>query len=228
MATGTEVRGEILMAAGPIFAEVGFARATVREICGAAGVNVAAVNYYFGDKQRLYVETVKHAYQLRSTQVPMPAWSGDESPEEMLRGFLAALARRMLGEDQGWTQQLLLREVLNPTSACKTLVEDFFRPQMDFVMDVLAKLLPSDVSMVRRRKVAFSVFGQCLFYRVAGEAVKLLVSDEERQSHFGIEDIASHIADLILSSIQPCPDSWRTETDTPAGLSCHTASKEHG
>jgi AcrR family transcriptional regulator len=40
----------VLNAAGLIFAEKGFKDATVREICSAAGVNLASVNYYFRDK----------------------------------------------------------------------------------------------------------------------------------------------------------------------------------
>ena len=52
---------QLLDAAGKVFAEKGYDRSTVREICSLAGVNVSAVNYYFGDKERLYIEAVKNA-----------------------------------------------------------------------------------------------------------------------------------------------------------------------
>ena len=62
----------VLNAAGLIFAEKGYKNATVREICRAARVNLASVNYHFRDKERLYIETVKRAAQLRVEQAPMP------------------------------------------------------------------------------------------------------------------------------------------------------------
>ena len=57
-----ETRQRLLDTAGEVFAEKGFQAATVRQICGMAGVNIAAINYHFGDKERLYIEAVKHAH----------------------------------------------------------------------------------------------------------------------------------------------------------------------
>jgi len=43
-------RATLIEAAGQVFAEFGFQRATMREICLRAGTDMAALNYYFGDK----------------------------------------------------------------------------------------------------------------------------------------------------------------------------------
>ena len=61
MSSPDDPRRRLLETAGQIFAEKGFDGATVREICRRAGVNIAAVNYYFRDKEQLYIEAVKSA-----------------------------------------------------------------------------------------------------------------------------------------------------------------------
>ncbi len=56
-----ETRDRLLRAGERLFAERGFKKVTVREICRAAGANVAAINYHFGDKLGLYREVMKTA-----------------------------------------------------------------------------------------------------------------------------------------------------------------------
>src|SRR5579872_5106759 len=77
----------LLEAAGEIFAEKGFKGATVREIIDRAGVNIAAVNYYFRDKERLYIETVKHAACGEPEDMRLE-WSPATSPVVKLRDFI--------------------------------------------------------------------------------------------------------------------------------------------
>ena len=57
-----EVRRRILLKAGEIFAGRGYLGATIRDICQQADVNVAAVNYYFGDKEGLYQRVLEAVY----------------------------------------------------------------------------------------------------------------------------------------------------------------------
>jgi AcrR family transcriptional regulator len=55
-APGERARTRILDTAEALFAAAGPAGVTLRSIAAAAGVNVAAVNYYFGSKEKLFEE----------------------------------------------------------------------------------------------------------------------------------------------------------------------------
>ncbi|GAB4139260.1 MAG: CerR family C-terminal domain-containing protein [Planctomycetaceae bacterium] len=193
----------VLHAAGPIFAEKGYESATIREICAAAGVNLASVNYHFGDKQALYLETVKLAHRLRLQQVPPPRWSPDSTPESRLRQFIKVMLTRMLGTHElGWQTQLMMREMLQPTGACRSIIEEFIRPELNRLLGVLDDLLPQDVGEEQRLQIAFSIVGQCLHYRVAGEFVAMLVPEHVRESHYQIDQLAEHISNFSLAAIR--------------------------
>ena len=55
-------RNRLLTAASRIFAEKGFQEATIAEICEQAKTNIASVNYHFRDKETLYLESWRFAF----------------------------------------------------------------------------------------------------------------------------------------------------------------------
>jgi len=54
-----ETRWRLLQAATEVFAAVGYHAATTREISRRAGVNLASIHYYYGDKAELYREVFR-------------------------------------------------------------------------------------------------------------------------------------------------------------------------
>ena len=201
-ATGDEPRERILSAAGREFAERGYEAATVRDICLAAGVNVAAVNYYFGDKQRLYVESVKHAHEQRAGQVPLPEWAEGTPPARKLHDFISNFLERMLGFGQPpWQVRLMMREVLLPTDACRELVQDYVRPRFELLLAILDELVDGRLAPTELRQVALSIIGQCFLYRVAGDVVGMLVPREELESHHALEPLANHVTRYALAAL---------------------------
>ena len=59
-----ETRQRLLEAAVMAFAEHGFAATTIRMISARAHANVAAVNYHFSSKEKLYREALRYARRL--------------------------------------------------------------------------------------------------------------------------------------------------------------------
>lgn len=212
--TTDDTRTRILNAAGPVFAEKGFADATIRDICQAAEVNVASVNYHFGDKEQLYVEAVKQAHELKIRQVNLPDWSAETTPAEKLRDFVRTLITRMMGAQAApWQTQLMMREVLHPTAACNVLVKDYFRPDFNILLSILDEVLPKQTPAFKRHQIGFSILGQCLHYRVAGDVVALIIDERELADHYRVEQLADHIIEFSMAAlglIPPLADSSRT------------------
>jgi AcrR family transcriptional regulator len=202
IAAAIEPRERILSAAGREFAERGYEAATVRDICLAAGVNVAAVNYYFGDKQRLYIESVKHAHEQRAGQVPLPEWAEGTPPARKLRDFIGNFLERMLGFGQPpWQVRLMMREVVQPTDACRELVQDYVWPRFALLVSILDELVDGRLAQTELRQVALSIIGQCFLYRVAGDVVGMLVPREELASHHASGPLADHVTRYALAAL---------------------------
>lgn len=73
---GEATRERILAAALPLFAELGFAGASVRAIGQAAGANIATLAYHFSDKEGLYVACIERLYAELAT-LPVPEVDDD-------------------------------------------------------------------------------------------------------------------------------------------------------
>jgi AcrR family transcriptional regulator len=197
-----DTKHRLLETAGMVFAEKGYRAATVREICQRAGVNLAAVNYHFGDKQRLYIESVKRAHFCRGQQIPRPEWPAGTPAETKLRDVIGAVLARMLSApDQAWQGQLMLRELQHPTAACMELVRDYMRPQFELIMALLRELLSEQVDENRLRLIAFGIVGQCLHFRLGRPVMSLLTPPEEYR-RYQPDYLADHIADWTLAAIE--------------------------
>jgi AcrR family transcriptional regulator len=195
-------RERIVEAAGEIFAERGFDGTTVRDICQAASANVAAVNYYFGDKQRLYVEAVVRAHRRRMERANLPDWTVQTPAEVKLIDFITTFMRRVrTGPDDTWHSRLMMREMMQPHDACAELVRATIRPQYEVLQSILRELLPANTSPRTLELTAFSIVGQCLFYHFADPVIRNLIEADEYDD-LDAETRASHIAAFSLASIR--------------------------
>ena len=207
-------RERILLAAGREFAAHGFEAATVRDICAAAGVNVAAVNYYFGDKRRLYIESVKHAHESRVREVPLPEWDASVPAAQRLHDFVDNMLERMLGLGQPpWQVRLMMREVLQPTEACRELVEDYIRPHFAVLVAILDDLAGGRLAQPELRRVALSIIGQCFLYRAAGDVVGMLVPADEIERLHTPPRLAEHVTRYALAALGRVPPLAGAGTD---------------
>src|SRR5258708_26897811 len=112
-------RERLLAAAGQVFAEEGFQGATIRKIKERAEANIAAVNYYFGDKERLYIEAVKFAFGSCVKDMRFPDWPPGTPPDQKLRDFIAVFVNPPLRPSRRqWQPPLTHRDWPAASAAC--------------------------------------------------------------------------------------------------------------
>lgn len=109
-----KTREKILVAARELFAKDGFEAVSVRDVTTAADVNLASINYHFGNKQGLIQEIVREVLvPMNKQRVLLLKEAGDrcESLENVeLRDVIEAYVRPMVfPEEYGGSTEMLAR-----------------------------------------------------------------------------------------------------------------------
>ncbi|HSZ54669.1 MAG TPA: CerR family C-terminal domain-containing protein [Tepidisphaeraceae bacterium] len=201
--TNRETRLRLLEAAGEVFAEQGFHRATIRDICSRADANIAAVNYHFGDKERLYVAVIQHWLGEALRKYPPDGGLPPDAPAPgRLYAFVRSWLFRMLGEGMpAWHGKLMAREMSEPTAAFDVLLSETVRPMSQRLTAIVRELLRPNVDEQTVQDCAMSVAGQCCFRRHAHEMIRRLYPDQHYTSE-RIEQLARHVTDFSLAAIE--------------------------
>ncbi|MBS0186701.1 MAG: CerR family C-terminal domain-containing protein [Planctomycetes bacterium] len=201
--SSADTRARLIEAAGEEFAAHGFAEATVRGICERAGANIAAVNYYFRDKETLYLETLRHAHRYSLEHYPHDGGLKEDAPaEDKLRAFVRAFLAKMLDPNRpGWHGRLISREMTEPTPALTLLIEEGVRPQFAALCAIVRKLAPS-LKADRIEAGAASVIGQALHYHHCNSLIKRLYSERVDGFPFDLDFLTDHITQFSLSAFE--------------------------
>jgi AcrR family transcriptional regulator len=171
-------RERLLRAALQVFAERGYEAATIREICGRAGANVAAVHYHFGDKRKLYqaiYATLFETLRERRTSFLPP-----EAPaDERLRVYIRALFEEIFlsGGDSDRQVQLstiYLSEMARPSEVLDRIVAEHLEPDARELYSIVAELLGTAPDDELAFDCAASIIGQILYYYHAGPIITRL------------------------------------------------------
>lgn len=210
-------KDRILLAAGRIFAEKGFRCSTVREICDTAEVNIASVNYYFGDKKKLYEETLLLAREIGAQKFPIPDLSALAGPEDRLRAIILLLLNRLVGTHvEPWPVKILMSEILNPSPAAKPLIDGYIEPFLKMVFAVVKEMVGDNVSESTIHQLSFSVVSQCVWYRFASDINQMVISPDQYGENFSVNSLAKQIFDFSLAGINAASTN-STEAHSPNG-----------
>jgi AcrR family transcriptional regulator len=147
--TEKTVQSRLLSEAEKLFCEHGFEGTSVRDIAAAAGCNIASVNYYFGGKDKLYIEVWRHNLntirqaRLASIEGAMSQNDGNLCLEDFLRAFAGVFAEPLRQGNKGPRfAKLMLREMIDRRLPENILLNEMIIPVMRALEQALCKVCP--------------------------------------------------------------------------------------
>lgn len=197
-------RRQLLEAAGEVFADAGFREATVRAICQRAGANVAAINYHFGDKETLYREVLSYGHGKGLEKYPLLLNVAENAPaEKRLHAFIYSMLQRIFDKDpKSWQGRLMAREMIEPSAALDSLIEERFKPTMDLLMKIVGEILHRPANDERTERCALSVIGQCVFCHHGRPIVTRMFPKQSPADAAGIKNLADFVTQFSLAAMK--------------------------
>lgn len=188
---GEETRRRILAIALRAFGNHGFAAVTTRQIAEAAGINLPALTYYFGNKEGLYLacaHDIASSFRLGVGDIAETAAAALGEPitadeaRDLLKRLSASLAQFLLSADGAQDRALFVQqEMASPGPAFEILYAELWRPGIELAAALIARTtagrLSGADSKVRAVLMIASLTGfssgQRIIARTAGEGAHL-------------------------------------------------------
>jgi AcrR family transcriptional regulator len=146
-----ETKTQILDAAERLFAARGFGDVSLRQIIGAAGVNLAAVHYHYGSKEALFREVVQRRMGPlnrerldRLDEAQRQAGRRPASLEKILEAMIAPALRLSRDPRRGGEQfmRLLGRTLTDPDDQVQAMLLDQVKEVADRFKAAFRRALP--------------------------------------------------------------------------------------
>ena len=178
----------LLEAAVDVFGKHGYEAATTRMIAKAAGVNVAAIPYYFKGKDGLYQAVVTYIVEKieakagTTFQNTIALASGKDLSRDTalssLEDILGTLVNFLVGSPEAArVARIILREQLDPSSAYDIIYSRFMTRIINSIAAFLMVIL-GDISLGNARLRAMAMMGQVMAFRMARETIVRMVGFE--------------------------------------------------
>ncbi len=202
-ASDRETRERLLASAMRLFADRGFRKVTVREICRDARANVAAVNYHFGDKLGLYGQVLQVAIDAIQATTEAARQAGDgQTAEEKLRRYIDIFVHRLLGAGgtAATLHRIIVREMNDATPTLDVFVERAIRPRVKYLSGVVAEMIGCEPTDPRVLRCVGSIQTQTIAYLPNPIASRLGLAHKPGADH--LDAIARHITEFSIAGIR--------------------------
>lgn len=156
---------KLLDAGGEVFADRGFKAATIRDISQRAGANVAAVNYHFGDKLKLFeviINRIEESWHVGIPEVHRQISETDDDLEK-LKIFIRHVFSWGLNSPK-WNAELLHRIFHNPDSQLDAIFNPMIQKRFAVACGIVRMVMGNDVDDEDVRLCTFSMIAQFVFF----------------------------------------------------------------
>jgi AcrR family transcriptional regulator len=199
------VQDRLVEAAEELFCKRGFNETSVRDIAAAAGCNIASVNYYFGGKDKLYVEVWRERLtELRDVRLASIAevMSGDGQPqlEELLRSYANSFIEPLVsgGRSERFVN-LMAREMVDPHLPRDMFLNEMIVPVVNAFAQALRRICPW-LDEGRARLVILSIVGQLMQTVLSKDMFER--DDHPTVPKLDLEEMVGHIVRFSAAGIR--------------------------
>ncbi|ULU26076.1 TetR/AcrR family transcriptional regulator [Dyella terrae] len=210
---GEATRQRILEAAGELFAAEGYAEATSKAIAARAEVDLASINYHFGNRNGLYQAVLAEAHRQLISLVDLRALAGSDLPaSDKLRKVFERLVERSK-EESGWNIRVLARELLAPSSHLKVLLQTEVLPKIAVVKQILSDISgipPEDPALIR---CLISIAAPCGMLLVAGRGAPGPLGDVLQMPG---PALVNHLHTFAMAGLEAISRDYGKSTDLPS------------
>ncbi|RYF41430.1 MAG: DUF1956 domain-containing protein [Comamonadaceae bacterium] len=223
---GAEARAQLIRAALKLFSDKGFAKTSTREIATAAGANIAAISYYFGDKAGLYRAVFTEPLGVVGDRDITAYNQPGQSLRDSLRVFLCSFLEPMKqGELVQLSARLHFREMLEPTGLWAQEVDEGIKPAHAAMVAMLSRHLGLAEPDDGVHRLAFCIGGLVVQLFVCRDVVELvrpqLFDKPERVDEWG-EQMIDYAEAMVLVEKQRRLQSGTAATGVAAGRAAAT------
>jgi TetR/AcrR family transcriptional regulator len=128
---------KLIDAATPLFARKGFAAVSVRELAVAAGVNIAAVSYYFRGKEGLYQAVLEEQFTPIAEALQAAEAANQIPALERLALYSKHIA--FVHNKRPYFIRFIHSELTNPTPCFDTVVKKYISRIYQFIFAALSE-----------------------------------------------------------------------------------------
>jgi len=138
-------KDKIIEAALEIIAREGFQKVTVRKIAAMAGVNVAAVNYHFGSKEKVLNEALEHL-MVQMKKIFNYLKDEEKPPEVRLETFIQKYSRTLFKYPD--PVKNLIHQSIHEHSAKNNFQEYLKNEGIELIKNTIHQLKPDENSSI--------------------------------------------------------------------------------